>query len=98
MIYFFLNLEINNFWKEITRNQFTAQPQRDKHASSMHNSRSNTMQINPCLNKCCFALGCKNYRTLSGLLAQRLAHPPTKLQGRSSRIFLARNSLKIANL
>ena len=36
MIYFFLSLELIDFWKEITRNQFTAQPQRDKHTSSIH--------------------------------------------------------------
>ena len=27
-----------NFWKKITRNQFIAQPQRDKLASSIHKS------------------------------------------------------------
>ena len=30
----------------ITRKQFTAQPQRDKHALNIHISRSDTMQIN----------------------------------------------------
>ena len=35
----FLSLEINNFLKKITRNQLTAQPQRDKHASSIQKSR-----------------------------------------------------------
>ena len=32
LIFFFVSLELNNFWKEFTRNQFTAQPKRDKHA------------------------------------------------------------------
>ena len=38
MIYFFSSLELKKFWKEKTRNQFTAQTQRDKLASNIHNN------------------------------------------------------------
>ena len=64
MIYFFSRLGINSFWQEITRNQFTAQPQRDKQASSIHNNRSNTMQITNCYNKCFFAKTSKHQQGL----------------------------------
>ena len=56
----------------ITKNQFTAQPQRDKRASSIHKNRGSTKQINYYYNTCCFALDCLNHPEFSGHVAYGL--------------------------
>ena len=47
-----------HFLGKTIKNYFTAQPQLDENASSIHNSRSNTRKINFCYNKCYLALYC----------------------------------------